>query len=68
MQCQTRAGQLQDAQAKLVAAREESKSTKRRAELLERELQQAKEELKNLFLSHEQAQQKSSKQEVKSRI
>lgn len=64
VQCQTLAGQLQDAQAKLAAAREESKITKRRAELLERELLQVQEELKNVFLSHKQAQNKSSKQEV----
>lgn len=60
VQCQTLAGQLQDAQAKLAAA----KITKRRAELLERELLQVQEELKNVFLSHKQAQNKSSKQEV----
>lgn len=68
VQHQTLAGQLQDAQAKLAAAREESRITKRRAELLETELLQAREELKKVFFLYEQAQQKSSKQEVKLHI
>lgn len=65
VECQTLARQLQDAQAKLAAAREESKSTKRRAELLEGDLLEIRKELKHVMSSYEEAKQKSGKQEVK---
>lgn len=64
LQCQTLAGQLQDAQAKLAAAREESKNGER----LQVELQQVRERLDNIIVLYEQEQHQSAKKEVKSCI
>ncbi|XP_044035998.1 calcium-binding and coiled-coil domain-containing protein 2 isoform X2 [Siniperca chuatsi] len=67
VQHQTLASQLQDAQAKLAAEKDESKNTRTRAEYLERELLQVREQLENVILSCDQAQRKSSKQELQLR-
>lgn len=62
--CQAFAAQLTDAQAKLAAAKEESKNAERSAEQLKEELEQVKEKLADVMSSYEKAQQKSGKQEV----
>lgn len=64
VQCQTLAKQLQDAQAKLAAEREETRATKRQAEFLEKELQDVKDQLKNLSRSCEEEQRQGSKYEI----
>ncbi|KAM9336442.1 calcium-binding and coiled-coil domain-containing protein 2 [Symphorus nematophorus] len=63
-QCQTLTSQLQDAQAKLAAEREGSKNTKTRAEYLDRELREVREQLETVIRSLEVEQRKSSKQEL----
>lgn len=62
---QTLTDQLQDAQAKLAAAKEESKNSERQAKQLEKQLLQVREKLESAIASYEQAQQKSGEQEVK---
>uniref|UniRef100_A0A3P8S480 SKICH domain-containing protein n=1 Tax=Amphiprion percula TaxID=161767 RepID=A0A3P8S480_AMPPE len=64
VRCQTLSKQLQDAQWKLAAEKEESKNTKRRAEFLEKEMQEVKQQLNNLIPLYEQEQRKSSKFEL----
>lgn len=61
---QALAVQLTDTQAKLAAAKEESKSAERSAEQLKEELEQVKGTLADVMSSYEKAQQKSGKQEV----
>ncbi|XP_075950274.1 calcium-binding and coiled-coil domain-containing protein 2 isoform X1 [Anarhichas minor] len=64
VKCQTLDGQLQDAQRKLAAEREETKNTKRQAESLEKDLQQVREQLKKVASTCEDAQRISGKQEL----
>ncbi|XP_070783013.1 calcium-binding and coiled-coil domain-containing protein 2 [Enoplosus armatus] len=64
VQCQTLTCQLQDAQAKLAAEKEESKNANRRAECLDRELLQVKDQLEKVIVSLEQTQRTSGKQEL----
>ncbi|KAM7370433.1 hypothetical protein PAMP_009982 [Pampus punctatissimus] len=66
-QSETLCSQLQDVQVKLAEEKEHSYNIKKRAELLERELQKTKEQLDNVVTSREQAQQKSSKLEMQLR-
>ncbi|XP_008275988.1 calcium-binding and coiled-coil domain-containing protein 2 [Stegastes partitus] len=64
VRCQTLVRQLQDAQGKLEAEKEESKNNNRRAEFLEKELQEVKEQLNNLIPAVEQEQRKRGKLEL----
>lgn len=65
VQRQTLLLQLQDAQQELAAERQESRNTRTRAEFLDRELLQVREQLEKMIVSHEQEQRKSGKQEVR---
>lgn len=49
-------------------AKEESKNTKRRVKVLDGDLLEAREELKSVISSYEEAKQRSDKKEVKSHI
>ncbi|XP_074518658.1 calcium-binding and coiled-coil domain-containing protein 2 isoform X2 [Halichoeres trimaculatus] len=62
---QTLAGKLQDAQVKLATEREESRAVKSKAELLDRELQDTKEQLKKTTCLYDEAQRTANKQELK---
>ncbi|XP_068592828.1 calcium-binding and coiled-coil domain-containing protein 2 isoform X2 [Cebidichthys violaceus] len=64
VKCQTLDSQLQDAQRKLAAEREETKNTKRRAEFLEKDLLQVREQLEKVASSCDDAQRISGKQEL----
>lgn len=66
VKCQSLASQLQDAQTKLVAEREETKNIKRHAEFLDGELLQLREQMEKVVETCEQAQRRSGKQEVNS--
>lgn len=65
--CQTLVSQLQDAQAKLAAEREETKNAKRQAEYLDRDLQQVRDQLERVVSSLEQAERRSGKRELQLR-
>ncbi|XP_041818524.1 calcium-binding and coiled-coil domain-containing protein 2 isoform X2 [Chelmon rostratus] len=67
VQRQTLLLQLQDAQQELAAERQESRDTRTRAEFLDRELLQVREQLEKMIVSHEQEQRKSGKQELQLR-
>ncbi|XP_076008178.1 calcium-binding and coiled-coil domain-containing protein 2 isoform X2 [Genypterus blacodes] len=64
MQCQTLRNQLQDARALLAKEVEESKTNKWRADQMEREMQQCKDQLERFSRTIEELAQKSSKQEL----
>lgn len=64
VQCQALSKQLQDAQAKLAAEREETRAAKRQAEFLEKDLQDLKDQLKNLSRSCDEELRQSSKYEM----
>ncbi|MEQ2164526.1 hypothetical protein GOODEAATRI_007567 [Goodea atripinnis] len=66
-QCQTLSKELQDAQAKLAAEREAMRTIKRQAEYSESELQDVKEQLKNLAKTCEMEQRTNSKYEMQLR-
>ncbi|MED6271693.1 hypothetical protein CHARACLAT_022897 [Characodon lateralis] len=65
VQCQTLSKELQDAQVKLEAEREAMRTIKRQAEYSESELQDVKEQLKNLAKTCEMEQCTNSKYEVR---
>ncbi|XP_070708106.1 calcium-binding and coiled-coil domain-containing protein 2 isoform X2 [Pempheris klunzingeri] len=67
VRCQTLAGQLQDTQAKLAAEKKESKNARRRAEHVEGELLQVKQQLETLVSTFEQEQRKNNKLELQLR-
>uniref|UniRef100_UPI0037E8BEA8 calcium-binding and coiled-coil domain-containing protein 2 n=1 Tax=Semicossyphus pulcher TaxID=241346 RepID=UPI0037E8BEA8 len=60
----TLSSKLQDTQAKLLAEKESSKTAKWRAENLDKELQDTKEQLKRLMSLYNVAEQATSKQEM----
>ncbi|XP_073346375.1 calcium-binding and coiled-coil domain-containing protein 2 isoform X2 [Pagrus major] len=62
--CQTLARQLQEAQEKLAAEREESRNIRRRGDFLDKELQDIREQLEKQVLAHEEAQRMNSKKEL----
>ncbi|XP_054454380.1 calcium-binding and coiled-coil domain-containing protein 2 isoform X2 [Anoplopoma fimbria] len=64
VQCQTLGCQLQEAQGKLAAEREETKNARRHAESLDKELQRLKEMLEKVDYTREQAQLTCGKQEL----
>ncbi|XP_059181071.1 calcium-binding and coiled-coil domain-containing protein 2 isoform X1 [Centropristis striata] len=64
VRCQTLTSQLQDAQAKLSAEREENRNTRRQAEALDRELQQAHEQLHKVVSMCEEADRMKGKLEL----
>lgn len=63
-QCQTLSMQLQDAQAKLLAEREETRAVTRQCEFTENELRDVKEQLTGLARTCEMEQRQSSKFEA----
>ncbi|XP_041671169.1 calcium-binding and coiled-coil domain-containing protein 2 isoform X2 [Cheilinus undulatus] len=65
VEIQTLTGKLQDAQMKLAAEKEESKNARRRAEVLDRDLQDVKEQLTKVARLCEETQQTTNKQELK---
>lgn len=64
--CQALGRQLQEAQEKLAAEKEESRNIRRRGDFLERELHDIREQLEKQVSAHEEAQRMKSKYEVKS--
>ncbi|XP_027885363.1 calcium-binding and coiled-coil domain-containing protein 2 [Xiphophorus couchianus] len=66
-QCQTLSKQLQDAQAKLLAEREEKRAVTRQCEFAENELRDVKEQLTSLAQNCEMEQRQSSKFEMQVR-
>lgn len=66
LQCQTLSSQLQDVQVMLVTEKEESKNAKRRAEYLDRQLMEVREQLESVSSAYDQEQRKSGKLEVNS--
>nr|XP_046233168.1 calcium-binding and coiled-coil domain-containing protein 2 [Scatophagus argus] len=67
VRCQTLTCQLQDTQAKLAAARDELRNSKRKTEYLEPELVKVREQLESLNASYAGAQKKIDKQELQLR-
>ncbi|XP_043958558.1 calcium-binding and coiled-coil domain-containing protein 2 [Gambusia affinis] len=66
-QCQTLSMQLQDAQAKLLAEREETRAVTRQCEFTENELRDVKEQLTGLARTCEMEQRQTSKFEMQAR-
>uniref|UniRef100_UPI003AABD72D calcium-binding and coiled-coil domain-containing protein 2 isoform X1 n=1 Tax=Centroberyx gerrardi TaxID=166262 RepID=UPI003AABD72D len=64
LKVQTLVSQLQEARAQLGSERQESNTTKRRAEQLEREVLEVREQLQNVATSSDKTQRKSGKLEL----
>ncbi|XP_030256543.1 calcium-binding and coiled-coil domain-containing protein 2 [Sparus aurata] len=62
--CQALGRQLQEAQEKLAAEKEESRNIRRRGDFLERELHDIREQLEKQVSAHEEAQRMKSKYEL----
>ncbi|XP_017292021.1 calcium-binding and coiled-coil domain-containing protein 2 [Kryptolebias marmoratus] len=64
VQCQTLSRKLHETQAKLVAEKEETRTAKRQAEVLENELKDIREQLKNVATASDVETRRSSKYEL----
>ncbi|XP_034715545.1 calcium-binding and coiled-coil domain-containing protein 2 isoform X2 [Etheostoma cragini] len=67
VRCQTLVGQLQDAQEKLAAERDENRNVKRQAEFLKEELLETREQLEKTISLNEEEARKSGKLELQFR-